>query len=217
MDGESFDRLSVVVHRLRDKATRRSALGLVLGGSAAALSGLLAQDVSAKKHKNNGKKKHKNCRGFGARCKSNKDCCNSNCRSGRCWQGNGSQGRCGGKTCDNGWGCCTSNGVSVCVPNNYPVCCGNKSFANGYTCCGGNGGACPGGINSCTGEFGVCCQPGWRHCNSGFFQGNCIPNDWDCNDLNRSSQTAGTSAESTEPAPTAPQPISSDDWIAIQT
>jgi hypothetical protein len=87
MDGESFDRLSVVVHRLRDKATRRSALGLVLGGSAAALSGLLAQDVSAKKHKNNGKKKHKNCRGFGAGCKSNKDCCNSNCRSGRCWQG----------------------------------------------------------------------------------------------------------------------------------
>ena len=32
MDGESFDRLSVVVHRLRDKATRRGALGLMLGG-----------------------------------------------------------------------------------------------------------------------------------------------------------------------------------------
>ena len=41
MDGESFDRLSVVVHRLRDNATRRGALGLVLGGSVAALSGLL--------------------------------------------------------------------------------------------------------------------------------------------------------------------------------
>ena len=50
MDGESFDRLSVVVHRLRDKATRRGALGLMLGGSIAAVSGLLTEDAGAKKH-----------------------------------------------------------------------------------------------------------------------------------------------------------------------
>ena len=69
MDGESFDRLSVVVHRLRDKATRRGALGLVLGGSVAAVSGLLTEDAGAKKHNKNGKnKKNKDCRGFGAKC-----------------------------------------------------------------------------------------------------------------------------------------------------
>ena len=53
---ESFDRLSVVVHRLRDKATRRGALGLMLGGSIAAASGLLTEDAAAKKHN----KRHRN-------------------------------------------------------------------------------------------------------------------------------------------------------------
>jgi hypothetical protein len=48
MDGALFDRLSVVVHRLHAKGTRRSALGLILSGTVAAASGLLADDVDAK-------------------------------------------------------------------------------------------------------------------------------------------------------------------------
>src|SRR5215217_8779025 len=102
MDGESFDRLSVVVHRLRDKATRRGALGLLLGGSVAAVSGTLADDAGAK-HKN---KKHNKCRGFGAKCGSNKHCCFSKCRSGRCWYGGGGgQKHCGGRICQSDWRC----------------------------------------------------------------------------------------------------------------
>src|SRR5687767_9928700 len=70
MDGDSFDRLSVVVHRLRDTATRRGALGLLLGGSVAAVSGLLAGDAEARRRNRN--KKNSNCRGFGGKCRSNK-------------------------------------------------------------------------------------------------------------------------------------------------
>ena len=142
------------------------------------------------------------------RCSENRDCCFSTCRSGRCWYGGGDGSRCGGQRCQDGWRCCNSSGVSVCVPQNYPVCCGNQSFVNGYTCCGGSGGACLGGIDSCTGQFGVCCQSGWKHCNSGFFAGQCIPNNWSCDDLSQSNQSAGISVESTEEIPTsAPEEI----------
>jgi hypothetical protein len=216
MDGDSFDRLSVGVHRLRDRATRRGALGLLLGGSVAAVSGLLTEDSEARRRNRRGK--NRNCRGFGGRCGSSKDCCFSRCRFGRCWYGSGSGSRCGGQTCDNGWGCCNFNGVSVCVPHTYPVCCGNQSFASGYHCCGGNGGACLGGIDSCTGQFGMCCQSGWKYCSSGFYAGQCLPKDWDCDDLSQSSQAEGISAESTEPPPTTePQPISPADWIEISS
>ena len=210
MDGESFDRLSVVVHRLHNKATRRRALGLLLTGSVGAVSGMLADDADARDR----------CRSLGGRCSSNRDCCSSTCRHGRCWyDGSGDGGRrtrCGGRRCQSGWRCCRSNGVSVCVPRNYPVCCGNQSFVDGYTCCGGSGGACSGGIESCTGEFGVCCPQGWKHCRSGFFKGRCIPKDWSCNDLSHSSNADGISAESAESVPTAdPVAIPDDAWIDL--
>jgi hypothetical protein len=106
--------------------------------------------------------------------------------------------------------------VSVCVPRNYPVCSGNQSFVKGYTCCGGSGSACRGGVDSCTGQIRVCYLQGWKHCNSGFFAGQCIPKDWSCNDLSRSNQIDGISAESTEPVPTAaPVEIPADDWIDL--
>jgi hypothetical protein len=216
MDDKVFDRLSVVVHRLRDKTTRRSALGLVLGGSIGAVNSILADDVGARNRNRRNRKKN-GCRGFGGKCSRNQDCCFSNCRSSRCWYGGGSGSHCGGQRCQDGWRCCNSSGVSVCVPQNYPVCCGNQSFVDGYTCCGGSGGACLGGIDSCTGQFGVCCQSGWKHCNSGFFAGQCIPNDWSCADLSQSSQTDGISAQSTEPIPTTdPRPIPPDHWIDLQ-
>jgi len=221
MDGESFDRLSVVVHHLREKATRRGALGLLLASSAAA-AGLLQDDASAKnkknKNKNNNKnKKNSNCRGYGGSCWSNKDCCYSDCRNGRCWYGDGGgNNQCGGRTCDADWGCCTSNGISVCVPHTFPTCCGNYGFANGYTCCGGYGGACLGGLDTCTGQFGLCCQPGWKHCQNSF-SSTCIPNSWDCNQFfYQSSQNAGISTESADPIPTAdPVAVPAEDWIEL--
>ncbi len=215
MDEESFDRLSVVVHRVRDKATRRGVLGFVLGGSVAAVSGRLTGDAGARKRNRSGK--NKDCHGYGGPCGSSKDCCYSTCRSGRCRYGGGGRRSCGGTNCDAGWGCCNFRGVSVCVPRNYPVCCGNRSFANGYTCCGGSGGACVGGVDSCTGQFGVCCQSGTRYCNHGFFKGQCIPKGWDCDDLSQSSQSGGISADSTEQPPVSdPMPISPEDWVDLK-
>jgi hypothetical protein len=221
MDGERFDRLSVVVHRLGERATRRGVLGLVLGGSLTAADSLLAQNVGAhkqnKRHKKNNKNnKNWNCRGYGGQCWSNKDCCNSNCRSGRCWYGGSGSGQhCGGQNCQNGWGCCSQGGVSVCVPSNFPTCCGNHGFANGYTCCGGSGGACIGGLNACTGQFGICCQPGWKHC-SNSFTSTCIPNNWDCDQFFfQSTPSAGLVAESEQIPSTDPVPVPPEDWIEL--
>jgi hypothetical protein len=208
MDGESFDRLSVVVHRLGERATRRGALGLILGGSLTGIGNLLAENAGAhkknNKHNKNNKNKNKNC--WGGRC-------SNNCWWGGC--GNGGGQTCGGRICQNGWDCCNQSGVSVCVPNNYPVCCGNYSFSNGYSCCGGNGGACLGGINTCTGQFGTCCQPGWKHCYNG--SSTCIPDYWDCDQFfYQSSQNAGISTESAESIPTSdPIAVPAGDWIEL--
>lgn len=201
MDGESFDRLSVVVHRLGERATRRGVLGLVLGGTLTAAGSLLAEDAGAhKKHKNRRKSNGKN----------------RNCWGGRCWNRGRHGNQCGGRICQNGWGCCNQGGVSVCVPQNFPTCCGNYGFANGYTCCGGHGGACFGGLETCTGQFGICCQPGWKHCNNSF-SSTCIPNTWDCDQFfYQSSQSAGVATESAEQIPTAdPAPVPAEDWIEL--
>jgi hypothetical protein len=215
MDGESFDRLSVIVHRLRDKATRRSALGLLLSGSVAAVSGMVADNASARDRNRNN-----NCRGVPRRCDSHRDCCTSNCRAGRCWSSGGGGGggeRCGGQNCQSDWRCCKSSGVSVCVPRNYPTCCGNKSFRKGYHCCGGSGGACPGGVDRCTDQFGVCCPSGWKYCSRGFYKGRCIPKDWSCNELSQSRNADSISAASTEPVPTSPPvEIPRDDWVDLK-
>ena len=222
MDGDSFDRLSVVVHRLRDKATRRGALGLLLGGSLAAAETLLGEDTAARngnKNRNRNRKKN-NCRGFGGKCNGNRDCCFSNCRNGRCWYGgNGGGGggnkHCGGRTCPAGWGCCKSSGVSVCVPNNYPTCCGGNSYLPGYRCCGGFGGACPSN-GSCCGGFNQCCQyPNDKCCNRGGVH-TCIPRNWDCDDFFRQ-QDSGLGVESADRIPSnAPFTVDDSDWITIE-
>jgi hypothetical protein len=201
MDGESFDRLSVVIHRLGERATRRGALGLVLGGSLTAAGGLFAEDAGA--HKNNKHRRNSNRK-------------NRNCWGGRCWNNSGRRNQCGGRTCQNGWGCCNQGGVSVCVPNTFPVCCGNHSFSSGYSCCGGNSGACVGGLNTCTGQFGVCCQPGWKHCQNSF-SSTCIPDHWDCDRFfYQSSQSAGVEIESSEEIPTAdPVEVPAGDYIQL--
>src|SRR5687768_5243786 len=98
MDGESFDRLSVVVHRLRDRATRRGALRMLAGGAVALASGLLGDEAEARKGHNNKRHRRNNkkyCRGFGGRCYSQRDCCGGRCYGGFCFGSGGG----GGKHC----------------------------------------------------------------------------------------------------------------------
>jgi hypothetical protein len=231
MDGESFDRLSVVVHRLRDQATRRGALRLLFGGTFAAAAGLAADDATANhKHKNKNKHKHNNnnrrwdgCHNYGGRCFSHNDCCNGNCRNGFCWYGGGGGGgnqNCGGQYCSSGWDCDWIGGVPVCVPNDFSNCCGGNCYGSGYHCCdnngygGGNygGGACYGGFDGCTGQFNVCCQPGWKYCNS---NGRCCPSGWYCGDIAcHAYQADGVTIEESETVPFSdPITVDEKDWI----
>ena len=217
MDGKRFDRLSVVVHRLRDQASRRGALRLLLGGTAIVATGLLPDEADAKKRKKHKKRnRNKNCRGYGGGCRSNKDCCNGRCRSGICWYtggGGGGGGRwCGGRRCPNGWSCRNQAGVHVCVPNDFPTYCGGNSwFGPNYICCDGipNGACLTGG--ECCGGFGMCCQPGWRCCGGR----TCIPRDWDCNDFFQSAAYGDVGTESARIPTMDPAPVADSDVITI--
>jgi len=178
MDGEAFDRLSVRWQRLREQATRRGALKYLLGGSLAVAIGLEADQSEAKNKKH--KHKYNKCRGYGAFCDSNHDCCAGNCRNNHCYAGNGNGGNgryCNGINCPNGWGCQHNGYVSVCVPNNYNNCCGGYCYGGSYGCCNGNygGGACPAGWDCC--GFNQCCGDNQHCCGNG----RCCPNGWSCN------------------------------------
>lgn len=178
MDGEAFDRLSVQWQRLREQATRRSALQVLLGGSLAAAIGL-AGDRSEAKNKNR-KHKYKKCRGYGAFCDGNHDCCAGNCRNNHCYPGNGGGGNghnCNGINCPNGWDCQRNYNVYVCVPNNYNNCCGGYCYGGSYNCCDGyyGNGACPAGWDCC--GFNQCCGDNQHCCGNG----RCCPNGWSCN------------------------------------
>ncbi len=219
MDGESFDRLSVVVHRLRDQASRRSAFRLLLGGALVGAGALAADDTDAKKKNKNRNKnaRRKRCRGYGAGCGSNRDCCNGKCRNGRCWytgNGGGGGGRnCGGAHCPNGWRCRSQAGVHVCVPNNFPTYCDGKNwYTSDYRCCDGiPSGACRAG-NECCGGAGQCCQNGWKCCSGR----TCIPNDWDCNDFTRQSAAGDVAIAAEGRIPSMePTPVPESDYITI--
>jgi hypothetical protein len=202
MDGSSFDKLSVSVHRLREQASRRNALRLLAGGTVAAVGGAIATETDAKKKHKNKNKKYKKCRNnfYGGFCNGNKDCCNGKCRNGICWYnggggGGGGRGGCGGVRCPNGWTCRRQGPANICSPYNYPNYCGNNTYWNGnYKCCGFSGIACPSG--ECCG-IATCCQVGWRCCGN-----TCIPNNWNCNDFYQSAEVDGESIPTMEP--TAP-------------
>ena len=211
MDEASFDRLSVIVHRMRDQSTRRGALRLLLGGSVAAAGALVTAETDAKKNK------HKNCSGYGGRCNGNKNCCGGRCINGFCFPGNGGGGgggkNCGGRRCANGWSCCRQSGVDVCVPNNYPTCCNGNGYVGGYHCCGGYGGACPSGWECC-GGFNQCCGENQRCCGNG----RCCPRGWYCGDIAcYAYQDARSNAVSAESMPFSdPVTIDESDWVDLR-
>jgi hypothetical protein len=220
MDGESFDRLSVTVDRLRDRATRRGALGIVLGGALVAASRLRGDGAVAKNKNKNNKNKNgkKKCRGYGGKCDRTKDCCSGSCRNGRCWYtGNGGGGggkKCGGRTCPSGWRCCKRNGIAVCTPPTYPTCCDNFGYPSGYFCCTYGGGACLSGRECCPGLTTGCCQEGWKCCGDG----RCCPDGWECGDFvcyaNQDAEIASAAVE-TIPSVEA-EPVDENDRFALE-
>lgn len=205
MDGSSFDKLSVTVHRLREQATRRNALRLLLGGTAAAVGGVIASQSESEAKKKN--KKKKNCRsGYGGQCNSNKDCCNGNCRNGRCWyngngngNGNGNNGGryCNGVRCVDGWRCCYFQGYQRCLPDYHAACTGSGICPNTWNTCGWNG------------SIRQCCGLGQQCCYSNTFNNYiCLSDQADCDDFNRSASVDGASLENIEGAS---EPISVTD------
>ena len=187
MDSSSFDRLAVLASRMKERGSRRAILGLLLGGGAIALE---SAPTGAKN-------KNKRCKGYGAACNGNKDCCYGRCRYGRCYpDGGGGGGNCncpngwrccrqngydyctpyscndgGGCNCQNGWHCCHQNGIGYCTPNGYGACCGGYGWQDGYQCCGGGG--CPGNSRCCGSS---CCLAGFECCNNG----QCCPTGMRC-------------------------------------
>ena len=193
MDGSSFDKLSVSVHRLREQATRRKALRLLLGGTAAAAIGsVLTSESEANK---------KRCRsGYGGRCNSNKDCCNGRCRNGRCWYTGGGDGGgntgdryCNGVRCASGWRCCSFQGIKRCLPRDHAACIGSGECPFTWDTCGWNG-----SIRQCCGVGQHCCY--WNSLNRYI----CLPDGANCNDFSRS---AGVESESISSVEGASEPI----------
>jgi hypothetical protein len=180
MDGETFDRLSVQIQRLRDQATRRGALRVLLGGSLAAVGGFFGKEAAAKNKRR--RNKYSRCRGYAAFCDSHHDCCTNNCINNRCFPGHGGGGgrNCNGINCPNGWSCRRNGNVSVCVPNNFNNCCGGYCYGSSFNCCNNfyGAGACPfgwdccGGFNQCCGENQFCCG-----------NGQCCPDGWYCGNI----------------------------------
>ena len=213
MDEGSFDRLSVMVNRMRDRSTRRGVLGVVLGGVLAAGTGLLGDDAAAQRNRRNGRNRNrKNCRGYGGRCDRNKDCCNGTCRDGICWFGGGGR-NCGGRRCPSGWRCCRRNGIGTCTPPTFPTCCGDFGYVTGYRCCSGSTHACPAGWDCCPGQTTGCCGPNQHCCNNGL----CCPDGWDCGDITcEVFQTSDVSGQSVRTMPFIdPVPVNEADRVRL--
>jgi hypothetical protein len=169
MDGSSFDKL---------------------GGTAAAVGGVFASQSESDA------KKKKHCRsGYGGRCNSNKDCCNGNCRNGRCWyngNGNGNGGNNGGRYCNgvrcvDGWRCCYFQGYQRCLPETHAACLGSGECPNTWDTCGWNG------------SIRQCCGLGQQCCYSNTFDNYiCLSDQADCDDFFRSADVDGESISSFE-------------------
>ena len=140
IDPLCFDRLT---RFLVSGVSRRHALRLLAGGAGAALAGVLGLSGAGANHLGE-------CRGTGARCNGDDQCCTHRCRKHVC--------RCAGAG-----GPCTKPGH----------CCGNRYCQPGATCsdtcagksCEGNGDCCA-AAPSCTGNLCGGCRPRGMSCSS---------------------------------------------------
>ena len=107
MDGQAFDRLTMTVSRLRERATRRGALKAGIGAVLGAASIGAAVDAEARRRDRDRERSwgwgNWGCRYNGTYCTSSNQCCNGSCRGnicgGRIYPGK----RCGYQTCADGW------------------------------------------------------------------------------------------------------------------
>jgi hypothetical protein len=228
MDGASFDRLSLFVHRMNDRATRRQALRtLVVSGITAALTQLRTEDAAACTQRRHQCSRNGDCCGYpnqdiycdalpsscdrngdrccgrsGASCSRKCDCCRGlTCSGGRCRSSNDGGGSCGNTTCPSGQKCCTISGFPQCIDPDFLHCCQSAICTKGWDCCG---------------KF--CCSSGWKCCGNGL----CCPDGWRCGktacDPSRTSATAEASAESipfAEPVPSDEQHWIEQGWLTV--
>jgi hypothetical protein len=226
MDGESFDRLAVVVHRLRERATRRQALqGLAAGGVAGLLARLGVGEAGAA------------CVERRGRCSAPRECCGSPDRNVTCDRLPSSCGRNGDRCCgrvdarcSGDCDCCsrlTCGGDGRCRSGNGgggDSVCGGTVCEPGFRCCRFNGvgvcydpdvlrccadGLCGKGQDCC--GTGSCCSSGWKCCGNGL----CCPRDLRCGKVACGASGGGdASAASARTVPFA-DPVAPDEraWI----
>lgn len=183
MDHEAFDRLTVVVGKLRDRASRRDAIRAIAGG-ALAIAGLReGGEAEARKRKKKKNKHHGRCLGNNQFCDRNSDCCSSNCYAGIVCRGGsgGGSGGCNGRNefCNRNSDCCSG----YCLNN---ICIGGGGGGGGG--CRGQGSGCNRNSDCCSGNCfnNVCFGNGGggscQNCGSGFrcCNGACLPSDFTC-------------------------------------
>jgi hypothetical protein len=140
MDADRFDD---VIRTLTASPSRRTVLGLTLGGTLGSLLGIA--DADAKKKKRKKKKKCKGKKKCGKKCIPLTSCCTSADCGG------------GGATCQNGTCACPAgekNCQGACIPE--IDCCTNADCGGGDLICEDGGCVCGGGALDCSGS---CCQP----------------------------------------------------------
>jgi hypothetical protein len=222
MDGKSFDRLSVAVHRLRDTPTRRQALrALAAGGAAGVLVGVGAGETGAactklrKKCDRDGgccgsfvvcdelssscdKNGDRCCGWTGADCDSKCDCCDGfKCGSnGRCqFKDDDNNGQtCGIMTCRDDWNCCHANTFDACYDPDSLRCCSNSICPKGWDCCGS-----------------TCCTNGWKCCG----HDRCCPDGWNCGQTACFTNQSGDRSAASEQTVPFKDAVAPDDkkWI----
>jgi hypothetical protein len=220
MEDSAFDRLSLLVHRLRDRTSRRTALrSLAASGVAGGLLRLGIEEGSAactrrrRRCDTNGeccgrrvicdrlsrvcdRRGDRCCGRRDASCSSRCDCCAGlRCGGGRCGgSSDGGSDLCGGNSCGRGEKCCTVSGVSRCIPETYH-CCRSAVCAQTQECCGAG-----------------CCSSDWKCCG----EGQCCPDDWQCGQTAcLATQDAGVSAQAEQSMPFAePDPFDAKKWAS---
>jgi hypothetical protein len=171
MDGRRFDALT---NQLGRGTTRRTVMGLLVGGLGLGPLAALGVDAKKKHHKKPKSKGHR-CTSFG-----------------------GVTG-----TCRKGWDCCDpkKSTAAGCSHAGYPVCCESDGLAHRSTivCCAsvaeGDAGICDTKYpNCCPASFGGCCEDGYPLCCGTPEDAYCCPEGTTCCESDPSGCCATTTA-----------------------